>query len=137
MNQEQLTDDQCRQVLRMAKEFLATDGWRQGDALPVVGEPGCLLNSLAKARKTLGYDHLTNFLESDLLRNYVVAALGLRTSYSIMEWNDAPSRTIDDVFAALDAALVLLDNERECRPLRYAVEVSDVADQPELEEALA
>lgn len=100
------------EILREAKAVIERNGWNRGDyydtdlnrdaGTPAAQCPVCLLGALRVAvnghpKKSAGTDEAVNLL---------LITLDDRDWYSgIPVWQDRPKRTVEDVFALLDAAI--------------------------------
>ncbi|RJQ09405.1 MAG: hypothetical protein C4558_06295 [Dehalococcoidia bacterium] len=89
------------EFLRAAKARLEEDGWTQGE-FGVDRSPHCVVGALVRVRDALG-DVQIGAPEAFLAR-----AVG---RHSIIAWNDAPGRTVEEVYAAFDKAIALAEAE--------------------------
>ena len=78
--------------LRAAAEVLRRDGWAQGG---LAGDGYCAIEAVWQVA---GYWGKRPMEAVESLRGYVPRP------GSIIQWNDAPGRTVDEVIAALEAA---------------------------------
>jgi hypothetical protein len=85
--------DEIIQVLRKARDLLVREGWVQGERHSADGY--CLLGAL----EACGRPH----------DDAPGQALRLTLGHSIMMWNDAPRRTVDDVLNLIDRTIERLD----------------------------
>lgn len=104
-------------VLVRAKEYLLNHGWHQGDFGPdwQCG-PRCVAGAIKESGgQTRGepWNKMT-FAAFRAVRDVV--------GESPADWNDAPDRTLDEVIAALDAAILATAPPREDSPIFTALE---------------
>lgn len=86
-------------ILLRAADILRLDGWRQDDA-GRVGEPRCVLGAL-RAACLPRHPDIEHAEACGKLRAHVYERFG---EADLVQWNDAPDRTADEVIAALRAA---------------------------------
>ena len=92
--------------LRAAAEVLRRDGWTQGVFHDTTTGCRCLqgaLDAVYAPRERMGA-----YVESDEDATYVQLAKIIGTN-RVIDWNDKPGRTADEVIAALEAAAAAED----------------------------
>lgn len=94
------------QVLNDAATYLETHGWRQHD-VGEHGSPCCVLGAIAEAA---GQGDTSNM-------HYLAASRALHEvvggNTSVIAWNDAPGRTVEEVTAALRSAAQTATEEED------------------------
>lgn len=86
-------NDTAAHLLR-AKRYIEEHGWLQ-DSLGEQGGPRCMYGALLSTSQGSDPDRLVVKIGCDVLRRDVPL------------WNDAPGRTIEEVYAAFDRAIAL------------------------------
>ena len=94
------------EILRAGKVNIEKFGWCQGDELAIHGPdsgPCCAATALTRVPITWAWDG--KFPGNEAI-NLLKQAAGVSTAISIATWNDAPERTLAEVLAAYDKAIV-------------------------------
>ena len=91
-------------VYERAAEYLEKYGWKRGSA-GEEGRPRCFIGATASA---IGEIKIDNFIVSDPVlwhkaNCFAAKTLELPSHTSIMDWNDDPDRTADEVINTLHA----------------------------------
>lgn len=93
-------------ILRSAKAVIERDGWKQGYVRLATGRSCCM--TVAIWRVATGHD-------GDDLRvkamDFLAKAIDVKAiaGVGIIDWNDAPGRTVEEVYAAYDTAITAAD----------------------------
>lgn len=104
-----MVENATQRVLRRAKAILQRDGWVQGergDSLPE-GKAVCIGVALDIASKI----ELGVYGKAIQPVLQAIGRASNASAYTIIDWNDAPERTQQEVFAVLDRAYELARTE--------------------------
>lgn len=109
------------EILRAAKAHLIECGWCQGDELSIYGPPGgrcCAVTAMSPFTGDL-------FGPNGMVPWKLFRRANDITG-NIADWNDAPARTLEDVLAAYDKAIIAADlkitaDELRAMPMPQAV----------------
>lgn len=87
-------------VLRSAKREIETLGWtqRESGGIEGIGIPCCSLVAISRVSGSIGRD-----MPVRAFRKAIASA-------DIIEWNDAFGRTVEQVYAAFDKAIALVES---------------------------
>lgn len=103
------------EILRAGKAAIETRGWCQGDEASIFGKDGRCCAATALMAVSLWGDangldkpYPIEFPGNEAMR-LLKRAAGIRETDPIAAWNDAPERTVDEVLAAYDKAIVAAD----------------------------
>jgi hypothetical protein len=115
---------QAAEDARAIKAVIGRNGWHKGDLYEYDPDsdprdcPVCLMGGLRlaiygnfddPASPNVDYDAL--YRRAYTVRRYIEKANGIS---SPAYWNDAPERTIEDVYAALDKAAAMAEEDAAC-----------------------
>jgi hypothetical protein len=100
------------EILRAGKQRIETLGWCQGDedAFADGNAKGCC----AATALPMGSTQISFGLAMTAL-DFLKQANGIDANTPLARWNDAPERTIEDVYAAYDKAIAAAEAQEQAQ----------------------
>lgn len=93
-------------VLRDAHALIVEKGWWQGGRTRAVKGTHCAISALTSTG-------VNESLAEEEAMGLLTEAIGVSTLVDVVDWNDAPGRTVEEVLAAFDRAIEIAEPKQD------------------------